>query len=68
VRLNWKILRLALLPVLLLCLAGCGGFSASKSISPASFFLPGLLQADPQPTIPDSALPAVEPGTVVAQF
>lgn len=26
--------------------AGCGGISASKSISPASFFLPGLLKND----------------------
>jgi hypothetical protein len=56
-----------MLPVLLF-LTGCGGLSASKSISPASFFLPGLLKADPQPTNPDSTLPAVEPGTVVAQF
>ena len=26
---------------------GCGGISASKSFSPASFFLPGLMKADP---------------------
>jgi hypothetical protein len=56
-----------MLPVLLF-LTGCGGLSASKSISPASFFLPGLLQAAPQPVNPDSSLPAVEQGTVVAQF
>jgi hypothetical protein len=64
----WKILRLTILPVVLLCLTGCGGFTASKSISPASFLLPGLLQADPPPAPPDSTLPAVEPGTEVAQF
>ena len=27
--------------------AGCSGINASTSISPASFFLPGLLKADP---------------------
>jgi hypothetical protein len=26
---------------------GCGGFAASKSVSPASFFLPGLIQNTP---------------------
>jgi hypothetical protein len=27
--------------------AGCGGVNASQSVSPASFFLPGILRADP---------------------
>jgi len=27
--------------------AGCGGINASQSVSPASFFLPGILRADP---------------------
>ena len=27
--------------------AGCGGINASQSVSPASFFLPGLLKACP---------------------
>ena len=26
--------------------AGCGGINASQSVSPASFFLPGLLKND----------------------
>jgi len=26
--------------------AGCGGISARKSVSPASFFMPGLLKND----------------------
>jgi hypothetical protein len=30
--------------------AGCGGINGSQSISPASFFLPGLLKADPPQT------------------
>jgi hypothetical protein len=66
--LNWKNLRLTILPILLLFVAGCGGLTASKSISPASFLLPGLMQASPQPAHPESTLPAVEPGTEVAQF
>jgi hypothetical protein len=43
--------------VLLLALggAGCGGITASKSISPLDFFLPGLLQNDPpRPPAADS--------------
>jgi hypothetical protein len=27
--------------------AGCGGINASQSVSPASFFLPGIMKADP---------------------
>ncbi len=27
--------------------AGCGGINASQGVSPASFFLPGILRADP---------------------
>ena len=50
VRLNWCSKWLAM-PVLLAALgflgAGCGGINASQSVSPASFFLPGLLKADP---------------------
>jgi hypothetical protein len=57
-----------MLPALLLIVAGCGGFSATKSVSPASFLLPGILKADPQPLHPEHTLPAVEPGTEVAQF
>jgi hypothetical protein len=30
--------------------AGCGGIGASGSVSPATFLLPGLGQADPQNT------------------
>lgn len=46
---------------------GCGGISATKSISPASFFLPGLMQADPATVIPPAATPASQPAVVVAQ-
>jgi hypothetical protein len=30
--------------------AGCSGINAGTSVSPASFFLPGLLKADPPAT------------------
>jgi hypothetical protein len=61
VRLNWKVARLALCGGLLLLGAGCSGINASKSISPATFLLPGLLQADPSPAHPDLTLPLAEP-------
>jgi len=60
VKLNWKNLRLALAVAVLASCAGCGGFSGSKSFSPLSFFLPGLMKADPKPppaeiiTVPES--------------
>jgi hypothetical protein len=47
--------------------AGCSGINASKSISPADFLLPGLLQADPPPAHPDQILPIAEPATNAAQ-
>jgi len=37
---------------------GCGGFSASKSLSPLDFILPGLMQnTTPQPPVHDGATP-----------
>lgn len=60
-RLNWKIARLAVCGGLLLLGAGCSGINASKSISPATFLLPGLMQADPPPAHPDLISPAEEP-------
>jgi hypothetical protein len=29
--------------------AGCGGISASRTISPLDFLLPGIIKADPVP-------------------
>jgi len=37
--------------------AGCGGISASKTISPLDFFLPGIIKADPAPTPQSPAAP-----------
>jgi len=61
-----KSLRLGLFPALLL-VAGCGGISASRSVSPLDFFLPGLLQADPPALPSDRELPVQQPATLVAQ-
>ncbi len=36
---------------------GCAGINASQSVSPASFFLPGLLKAD----LPSTNAPAAWP-------
>jgi hypothetical protein len=47
VRLNWNLPRLAMLVFLTLFGAGCSGINASTSVSPATFFLPGLMKADP---------------------
>jgi hypothetical protein len=41
VRLNWKSLRLAIFPALLMALTGCSGINASKSVSPLDFLIPG---------------------------
>jgi hypothetical protein len=51
VKLNWNFLRLAILAVGALGIAGCGGVSGSQTVSPASFFLPGLIQTVPPPSI-----------------
>jgi hypothetical protein len=51
VRLNWSFVWLCLLAVLAYFGAGCGGINASKSVSPASFFLPGIMKAVPPPSV-----------------
>ena len=58
VRINRNLLVLAMLAVLALGGTGCGGVNASQSVSPASFFLPGLLKADTPATNGPAALPA----------
>jgi hypothetical protein len=58
VRLNWKILRLVIGAAVLSLGAGCSGINMSKSVSPATFLLPGLMQADP---LPGQAEPGLSP-------
>jgi hypothetical protein len=45
---------------------GCGGLNASQSVSPASFFLPGLLQnSPPEPSL--DAATNLGPAVLVSQ-
>jgi hypothetical protein len=39
-----------MLMVFALVLTGCSGINTGTSVSPASFFLPGILKADPPAT------------------
>lgn len=45
--------------------AGCSGINTSQSVSPASFFLPGLLKADPQ-CITNAPFVPTEPSNEIA--
>ena len=65
VKWNWKWFRSAALVALLAVGAGCSGIHASKSISPATFLLPGLLKNE-VPAAQDS-IPAAPPGELLAQ-
>jgi hypothetical protein len=56
-----------MVPVIILLTTGCGGLNASHSVSPASFFLPGLLKAEPKQPLPDITVPESEPVPQVAQ-
>jgi hypothetical protein len=65
VKRNWKWLRGAGLLAVVALGAGCSGIHASKSVSPATFLLPGLLKND-APAAQDS-IPASPPGELFAQ-
>jgi hypothetical protein len=56
-----------MLPALLF-VGGCSGINTTHSVSPASFFMPGLLQADP-PAAPstDPLPPALKPASPPVQ-
>lgn len=64
VKWDWKWFRTAALVAVVAFGAGCSGIRASHSISPASFFLPGLLKYE-APTKQD-AIPAAPPGEMLA--
>jgi hypothetical protein len=59
VKLNWNFV---LLPAMFTALAvfgtGCGGINTGTTVSPASFFLPGLLRNDTTTNAP-AALPDI---------
>jgi hypothetical protein len=67
VRLNWKFPWLAMLAFLTLLGAGCSGINAGGSVSPASFFLPGLIQADPPPAAAPAPVAVTAPSTQLAR-
>ena len=48
--------------------AGCSGINVTKSVSPATFLLPGLLKADPPKEDPNRDIPSEGPVTQVAQI
>jgi len=54
---------------LLLVCGGCSGINTTQSVSPATFFLPGLLKADPAAPVPDHQVvpAAVPPENLFAQ-
>ncbi|MBI2928452.1 MAG: hypothetical protein HYY24_22515 [Verrucomicrobia bacterium] len=60
-RVNWKWLPLATLLAFSAFGAGCSGINTSGSVSPATFFLPGLGFGQTQP-----AEPRMEPPSTVA--
>jgi len=59
--LEWKDLLLVAIAALALASGGCSGINASRSFSPASFFLPGLIQNVPDQSpskLPDASRPS----------
>jgi len=55
VNLQWKHKAIVATAIGLASLcAGCGGINAGGSMSPATFFMPGLLKAEPKPASPDA--------------
>jgi hypothetical protein len=53
--------------LMVLLATGCGGFTASKSVSPASFLLPGIMQNSPPPPDPFESLTNSAPAVSLAQ-
>lgn len=54
-------LPVAMLGLAAVFLAGCGGVSASRSVSPASFFVPGLMKNDlPRQEAPGTPTPTLQ--------
>jgi len=46
-----------MLAMFALCAAGCSGVHQSGSVSPATFFLPGIMKAEPPKTVNPVSLP-----------
>ena len=52
VRFNRNFLALATVSLLVVLGSGCGGISTTQSVSPATFFMPGLMQVTPKAVDP----------------
>jgi hypothetical protein len=63
VKLNWNFMLFAFLTAIALSGVGCSGVNTGASVSPAEFFVPGLLKADPP-----KASPLVLPAETYKQF
>jgi hypothetical protein len=63
VKLNWKHARWLLVLAALLSGAGCGGISATKTVTPLDFFIPGglLLESKPVQTPTNGVAPKPQP-------
>jgi hypothetical protein len=62
VKLNWKYKTFAGVLAMTLICSGCGGFSASRGVSPLNILMPAtLLQADPKVPSPE---PVPQPAQV----
>jgi len=55
-----------MLPVLLFG-TGCSGIHAQQSVSPASFFLPGIMQVNPSAPVRDANPAFATPTVQIAQ-
>jgi hypothetical protein len=64
VNLKWNLLRVSVLIGLAALGIGCGGLNASHSVSPASFFLPGLGQNSSTPQNPAFATRPAEVASI----
>jgi hypothetical protein len=67
VKFSSKYIPLVVVLALALPCAGCGGFQASRSVSPLDFILPGILKADPaQPDQQHNTVPPTQPNRQLA--
>ena len=65
-KLKWKPIQPVAGAALLVLTAGCSGINSTHSVSPASFFLPGLLKAEPPPAPTDATPLEMTSGKLVA--
>ncbi|MCX6903921.1 MAG: hypothetical protein NTW03_10695, partial [Verrucomicrobia bacterium] len=66
-RLDRLLIFLATAAMVAVTAAGCGGFSGTRSVSPASFFMPGLLQNAPTVPCPIEAMTNSASSSILAQ-